>query len=166
MDTDSSLFLIDYSTRRKTEWIYRGSYRLFDVFKQVFNAMSKPRMSRSTSRPMRNLMQRSQHSIIWSTEDDQENQIKPKPKDMFPVEKKKTTMKQTARKSTGKSSEIFAKLRQSAAEAAADAKTFEVDVVRIPKIKAILRDFIEHTCNPRCLKGENYFFFFLKKVIN
>ena len=83
---------------------------------------------------------------------------------MFPVEKKKTTMKQTARKSIGKSSEIFAKLRQSAAEATADAKTFEVDVVRIPKIKAILRDFIEHTCSPRCLKGENYFIF-LKRML-
>ncbi|CAG2115537.1 unnamed protein product, partial [Medioppia subpectinata] len=164
LEIDSSLALIEFYKLPKphSEWIYRGSRRLYDIYKECQTSTSNVRHhGRSTTRVTRRSDNRPH--VEWDNDEEKENEESEQPTaediddDIIVVPKeeanRKRKFKQTARKSTAKPSGSVS----SACDPMRliDNELFtpsEVSVEQFPDVTRVIpRQYAQHMCSADCV---------------
>ena len=165
IEVDASLALIKFEKLKRphSEWIYRGSRRLYDIYKECQTTKSnvKHRALRSTTRMTRRIDDRGAF-VEWNTDDigreRSESQSDDEIKFVPPEEaSRKRKIKQTARKSTAKPSMAGASCNARNMIATLLGDPIEIDVEQLPDLSLVtLKEFTDHHCSPVCING-SYF---------
>jgi hypothetical protein len=163
LEIDSSLALIEFYKLNKpfAEWIYRGSRRLYDIYKECQTSKSNVRHhGRSTTRVTTRRSDNRPH-VEWDNDEEKENkeqtasaaidddiQIVPKEE-----ANRKRKFKQTARKSTAK----FSSAVSIDPMRLIDNELFnpsEISVEQFPDLTRVTPiDYLAHKCSPNCVFG-------------
>ena len=170
IEVDASLALISFEklTKPHSEWIYRGSRRLYDIHKECPMTKSstvKHRAGRSTTRISRRLDDRQGRQFVEYTEDDdKENEIKEEEIEVLLKEDqtaRKRKLKQTARKSTAKPSQASAALDAGYMISNLLDNIISIDVEQVPDLNQVVpKRFSVHHCSSDCVNREFLFITF------
>ncbi|RWS14609.1 histone-lysine N-methyltransferase: setb1-like protein [Dinothrombium tinctorium] len=153
-EIDSSLVKIYYEKLDETEWLYRGSVRLFPFYskfsetqRESLNTSSKPRRNRISKKSVTTTGQ-SQPFIQYTTE---ESEIK------SGLITNHVTKVQTAKKSTSRN-QVFTDAMRLAKRANVEMKP-RILLVETPELyeknKTLKNIYYEHDCSNMCIRGIN-----------